>query len=84
MVLNSQLVATTQEKSLGVIIDSSLKTSAQCRGSQKARKMVTVLREAAEKKTEGTILLLQLGAPTSGVVCVVLVSVSEEGLEKSN
>ena len=50
--------------------------------------MGSVLREAAEKTTEGTILLLQhLGAPTSGVVCVVVVSASEEGhsgLEKGN
>lgn len=48
---------------------------------------MTVLREATEKKTEGTILLLQLGAPMSGAVCVVLVSASEEGyrwLEKGN
>ena len=48
---------------------------------------MTVLRRAAEKKTEGTVLLLQLGAPPSGVVCVVLVSASEEGysgLEKGS
>lgn len=48
---------------------------------------MTVLRRATEKKSEGTVLLLQLGAPPSGVVCVVLVSASEEGysgLEKGS
>ncbi|CAM4547301.1 unnamed protein product [Lepidochelys olivacea] len=57
--MESKLVVTTQEKDLGVIVDSSLKISTQCAvAAKKANKMLGIIKKGIDNKTENITLPL--------------------------
>uniref|UniRef100_A0A8C3I5X8 Reverse transcriptase domain-containing protein n=1 Tax=Chrysemys picta bellii TaxID=8478 RepID=A0A8C3I5X8_CHRPI len=57
--MGANLATTNQEKDLGVIVDSSLKTSTQCAAVvKKANKMLGIIKKGIENKTESILLPL--------------------------
>ncbi|CAM5152026.1 unnamed protein product [Natator depressus] len=57
--MGSKLVVTTQKRDLGVIVDSSLKTSTQCAVAvKKANRMLGIIKKGIDNKTENIILPL--------------------------
>ncbi|CAM4694163.1 unnamed protein product [Caretta caretta] len=58
-VMGANLATTNQEKDLGVIMDSSLKTSMQCAEAvKKANRMLGIIKKGIENKTENILLPL--------------------------
>ncbi|CAM4478002.1 unnamed protein product [Lepidochelys kempii] len=57
--MGSKLAVTTQERDLGVIVDSSLKTSTQCAAAVKrANTMLGIIKEGIDNRTENIMLPL--------------------------
>ncbi|CAM5079620.1 unnamed protein product [Natator depressus] len=57
--MGSKLAVTTQERDLGVIVDSSLKSSTQCAAAvKKVNKMLGIIKKGIDNKTENIILPL--------------------------
>ncbi|CAM5124383.1 unnamed protein product, partial [Natator depressus] len=55
--MRANLATPNQEKDLGVIVDSSLKTSTQCAAAvKKANRMVGIIKKGIENKTENILL----------------------------
>ncbi|CAM5134922.1 unnamed protein product [Natator depressus] len=58
-VMGSKLAVTTQERDLGVIVDSSLKSSTQCAAAvKKVNRMLGIIKKGIDNKTENIILPL--------------------------
>ncbi|CAM4594941.1 unnamed protein product [Lepidochelys kempii] len=57
--MGSKLAVTTQERDLGVIVDSSLKTSTQCAAAvKKANRLLDIIKKGIDNKTENITLPL--------------------------